>query len=76
MLVKQSPVKMFMFLIRWLCFLNPYQVYAFPVVMFLTSGKRIRMIRLDSCEWLGVWDSMGRCLEQWAPMVSLKLTPE
>jgi len=31
---------------------------------------------LDSSEWLGVWDSMGRCLEQWAPPVSLKLTPK
>jgi len=30
----------------------------------------------DSCEWLGVWDSMGRCLEQWAPAVCFKLTPE
>jgi len=30
----------------------------------------------DSCEWLGVWDSMGRCLEQWAPPVCFKLTPE
>jgi len=31
---------------------------------------------LDSSEWLGVWDCMGRCLGQWEPMVSLKLTPE
>jgi len=31
---------------------------------------------LDSCEWLGVWDSMGRCLGQWAPPVCFKLTPE
>jgi len=31
---------------------------------------------LDSCEWLSVWDSRGRCLGQWAPPVSLKLTPE
>jgi len=31
---------------------------------------------LDCCEWLGVWDSMGTCLEQWAPPVSSKLTPE
>jgi len=31
---------------------------------------------LDSCEWLGVWDSMGRCLEQWTPPVCFKLTPE
>jgi len=31
---------------------------------------------LDSCEWLGVWDSMGKYLGQWAPPVFLKLTPE
>jgi len=31
---------------------------------------------LDSCEWLGVWDSMGRCLGQWAHPVCSKLTPE
>jgi len=31
---------------------------------------------LDSCEWLGVWDSMGRYLGQWTPPVFLKLTPE
>jgi len=30
----------------------------------------------DSCEWLGVWDSMGKYLGQWAPPVFLKLTPE
>ena len=31
---------------------------------------------LDSCEWLGVWDSMGGCLEQWATPVCFELTPE
>jgi len=31
---------------------------------------------LNSCEWLGVWDSMGKYLGQWAPPVLLKLTPE
>jgi len=30
----------------------------------------------DSCEWLGVWDSMGRCLGQWAPPVCFKLIPQ
>jgi len=29
-----------------------------------------------SCEWLGVWDSIGRCLGQWATPAFLKLTPE
>jgi len=31
---------------------------------------------LDSCEWLGVWGSMGKYLGQWAPLVFFKLTPE
>ena len=49
MLVKQSPVKMFLSLIRWLWFLNPYLHYVFPVVLFITSGKRIRMTILLYC---------------------------
>jgi len=31
---------------------------------------------LDSCEWLGVWDSMGKYLGQWTPPMFFKLTPE
>jgi len=31
---------------------------------------------LDNSEWLGVWDSLGKYIGQWAPPVSLKLTPE
>jgi len=31
---------------------------------------------LDSCEWLGVWDSMGKYLGQWAPLVCFKLALE
>jgi len=48
-LVKQSPVKMFLFLIRWLWLLNPYLLCLFPVVMFITSGKRIRIMILLYC---------------------------
>jgi len=40
---------MFLTLIKWLWYVNPYLVYAFPVVMFLTSGKRIRMMILLYC---------------------------
>jgi len=191
-LVKQSLVKIFLSLIRWLWFLNPYLLYLFPVVLFIIVGKRIRIMTLlyctmstydiitsmcmksglylhaalrsfpylrsyvlefvnnqtqsvgktkgdtflhsfapplsfrlvltafenfeypweaqasslllscllnrfwvllrvkqvvknimqrpapglDSCEWLGVWDSMGKYLGQWAPPVCFKLTPE
>jgi len=31
---------------------------------------------LDSCDWLGVWDSMGKYLGQWTPAKFFKLTPE
>jgi len=30
----------------------------------------------DSCEWLGVWDSMGKYLGQWTAPMFFKLTPE
>jgi len=47
-LVKQSPVKMFLSLIRSLWFLNPY-LYLFPVVLFIITGKRIRVMILLYC---------------------------
>ena len=37
---------MFVSLIRWLWYLNPYLHFVFPVELFITSGKRIRMILL------------------------------
>jgi len=40
---------MFMSVIRWLWFLNPYLHYVFPVVMFITLGKRIRMMIFLYC---------------------------
>jgi len=30
----------------------------------------------DSCEWLGVWDSMAKFLGQWTPPMFFKPTPE
>ena len=32
--------------------------------------------RLDSYAWQGMWDSMGKCLRQWAPPVLWDFTPE
>ncbi|KAK4807067.1 hypothetical protein QYF61_018408 [Mycteria americana] len=32
--------------------------------------------RLDSYEWQGVWNSMGKCLGRWAPPVFWNFTPE
>ncbi|KAK4832073.1 hypothetical protein QYF61_020629 [Mycteria americana] len=32
--------------------------------------------RLDSYEWQGVWDSMGKCLSYWTPPVFWNFTPE
>ena len=40
---------MFMSLIRWLWFLNPSLHYVFAVVLFITSGKSIRMTILLYC---------------------------
>jgi len=48
-LVKQSMVKMFLTLIRWLWYLNPYLLYLFPVVLFIMAGKRIRIMILLYC---------------------------
>ncbi|KAK4810962.1 hypothetical protein QYF61_014434 [Mycteria americana] len=33
-------------------------------------------LRLDSYEWQGVWDSMGKYLGQWAPPLFWNFTPE
>ena len=48
-LVKQSPVKMFLTLIRWLWYLNPYLLYVFVAVLFIIAGKRIRIMILLYC---------------------------
>jgi len=40
---------MFLSLIRWLWFLNPYLLYLFPVVLFIVTGKRIRIMILLFC---------------------------
>ena len=40
---------MFLSFIRWLWFLNPYLLYLFPVVLFIITGKRIRMMILLYC---------------------------
>jgi len=58
-----------------LCLLNGFQLL-FRVKQVVKNIVQRPAPGQDSCEWLGVWDSMGRCLEQWAPLVSLKLTPE
>jgi len=40
---------MFLSVIRWLWFFNLYLHYVFTVVLFITSGKRIRMMILLYC---------------------------
>jgi len=57
------------------CFLNGLQVL-FRVKQVVKNIVQRSAPGLDSCEWLGVWDSMGKYLGQWAPPLSLKLTPE
>jgi len=57
------------------CLLNEFWVL-FRVKQVVKNIMQRPAAGLDSCEWLGVWDSMGRCLGQWAPPVCFKLTPE
>jgi len=57
------------------CLLNVFQVL-FRVKQVVKNIVQRPAPGLDSCEWLGVWHSMGRCLGQWAPPVFLKITPE
>jgi len=40
---------MFLTLLRWLWYLSPYLQYVFTAVLFITSGKRIRMKILLYC---------------------------
>jgi len=58
-----------------LCLRNGFQLL-FRVKQVVKNIVQRPAPGLDSCEWLGVWDSMGRCLGQWAPPVCFKLTPE
>ncbi|KAK4810743.1 hypothetical protein QYF61_007717 [Mycteria americana] len=57
----------------------------FPSMPVITSprvSKQLKNIiqrsapRLDSYEWQGVWNSMGKCLGLWAPPVFWNFTPE
>jgi len=57
------------------CLLNGFWVL-FRVKHVVKNIVQRPALGLDSSEWLGVWDSMGKCLGQWASPVSLKLTPE
>jgi len=48
-----------------LCLLNGFWVF-FRVKQVVKNIVQRPAPGLESCEWLGVWDSMGRCLGQWA----------
>jgi len=52
----------------WLCFLNELQVL-FRVKQVTKDIVQRPALGQDSSEWLGVWDSMGNYLGQWAPLV-------
>jgi len=58
-----------------LCLLNGLQVL-FRVKQAVKNILQRRAPETDSCEWLGVWDSMGKYLGQWTPPMFFKLTPE
>jgi len=57
------------------CLLNGLQVL-FRVKQVVKNIVQRPAPGLDSYEWLGVWDSMGKYLGQWTPLMFLKLTPE
>ena len=57
-----------------LCFLNGLQAL-FRVKQAVKNIVQRPAPGLDSCEWLGVWDSMGKYLGQWTPPMIFKLTP-
>jgi len=40
---------MFLTLIKCLCYVNPYLLYVFAAMLFIASGKRIRMMILLCC---------------------------
>jgi len=40
---------MFLTLIKCLCYINPYLLYVFAAMLFITLGKRIRMMILLYC---------------------------
>jgi len=57
------------------CLLNGFWVL-FKVKQVVKNIVQRPAPGLDSCEWLGVWDSVGRCLGQCTPQVCFKLTTE
>jgi len=57
------------------CLLNGLQVL-FRVKQVVKNIVQRPAPGLDSCECLGVWDSMGKYLGQWTPLIFFKLTPE
>ena len=48
----------------------------FRVEQLFTSITCRSTPRLENYEWLGVWSSMGKYLEQWAPPVYWNFTPK
>jgi len=40
---------MFLILIQWLWYLNPYLLYVFTAMLFIITGQRIRMMILLYC---------------------------
>jgi len=58
-----------------LCLLNGFQVLC-RVKQLVKNITQRSALSLSNYEWLGVWESMGKCLGWWAPLVFLNLTPE
>jgi len=58
-----------------LCLLNGFQVL-FRVKQAVKNIVQRSALGLDSSEWLGLWDGMGKYLGQWAPPVFTKISSE
>jgi len=58
-----------------LCLLNKFQVL-FRVKQVVNKIVHRPAQVLDSYEKVGMWHTKGKCLGQWTPSMSLKLTPE
>jgi len=57
------------------CLLNVFQALFRVKQLFKNIGQR-SATRLDSCEWQGVWNSMGKCLGWWASLAFLNFIPK
>jgi len=57
------------------CLLHWFQVL-FRVKQLVKNLNKRSAPRLDRYEWQGLWNRIGKCLGQWAPLVFWNFNPE